>query len=70
VLLVAREEGDWMFLCGAQHPSDEEYQVVGLEHLIDRDKTLLAALNLEDQMELERSAVGGVWTKRALTSER
>jgi len=69
VLLVARENGDWMYLCGKPHGDDEEYHVVGREHLIERDPTLRDTFDLPDQTEAERESVGGQWVRIALSSE-
>ena len=69
VLLVARDGSHWMYLCGGLHEEDEEYKVVGREHLLERDKTLEESLDLQDQMEMERAAVGGPWERRALQSD-
>ena len=63
VLLVAREDGDWMFLCGAEHPEEEKYEVVGVEHLLERDPALRELNDLEDNQEAERSAVGEPWVR-------
>lgn len=69
VLLVARDHGDWMYLCGESHGPDEEYQVVGREHLVERDGTLHETLDLPDEMEAEREIVGGPWARRKLSPE-
>jgi hypothetical protein len=69
VLLVAREHGDWMYLCGASHAEDEDYHVVGMTHLLERDSTLRETLDLSDNSEAERSDIGLPWTRRQLTSE-
>lgn len=69
VLLVAREHGDWMYLCGKPHGEAEEYHVIGREHLTERDPTLRDTLDLPDQFEAERSHVGDVWVRRPLTPE-
>lgn len=61
VLLVAREQGDWMFLCGESHPEDEAYHLVGIRHLIERDPSLRTVLLLPDNTEAERESVGGAW---------
>jgi hypothetical protein len=66
VLLVARENGDWMHLCGQLHQGDEEYRVVGVEHLFDRDPSLREVMDLADNTEAERAAVGMPWVRRAL----
>jgi len=59
VLLVAKEDGDWQFLCGEEH--DEIPIVVGINHIIERDNTLVDILNLKDNHEAERKKVGGKW---------
>jgi len=69
VLLVARENGDWMYLCGKSHEDDEDYHVVGAKHLIERDATLEEIASLADNWEAERSEVGRPWTRRPLTPE-
>ena len=66
VLLVARDGTHWMYLCGGFHEENEEYKVIGREHLLARDETLFESLDLGDQMEMERAAVGGPWERRAL----
>jgi hypothetical protein len=67
VLLVAREHGDWMFLCGQNHTSDDDYRMAGTNHLLDRDETLNQVLDLGDGYEAERKVVGGPWVRRALS---
>jgi len=66
VLLVVREEGDWMFLCGAEHPPDEEYRVVGINHLTSRDSLLCEVIDLPDNSEAERAEVGAPWIRTSL----
>ena len=67
VLLVARDDGDWQFLCGGAHAPDELPRVVGLNHLIDADPSLRQALDLPIDWEAERAFVGGPWTRRIVT---
>jgi hypothetical protein len=69
ILLVARENGDWMFLCGQVHDDREEYHVVGAEHLIRRDPTLREVLDLTENSEAERSSRSTMWIRRTLTPE-
>jgi hypothetical protein len=69
VLLVARENRDWMFLCGAEHPADEEYHVVGIDHLFTRDPTLTELTDLENDWEAERTSTGGAWRRSKITVE-
>jgi hypothetical protein len=64
VLLVAREGGDWQLLCGSDHGESERPHVVGLEHLLKRDSTLEAVLDLPDNWEAERPSVGAMWERR------
>ena len=66
VLLVAREQGDWMFLCGGMHYADNEYHVAGRNHLLEGDATLDQILDLDNGWEAEREFVGGPWTRRII----
>ena len=63
VLLVAREAGDWMFLCGDEHGADEDYHVVGMNHLLSRDVSLREILDLPEGFEAERSSKGQAWIR-------
>jgi hypothetical protein len=64
VLLVSRPDGDWCFLCGADHPEDAaSFRVVGIGHAISEDSSLSDVLDLDVDEEAERSAVGGAWTR-------
>ncbi len=58
VLLVAREDGDWMYLCGQGHEPDEQFHVVGLEHLHARHPSL------HDVDDLHDNARGGARRSR------
>lgn len=70
VLLVSRTEGDWCLLCGDPHPDDAAaYRVVGIGHILDGDPTLEATLDLPENWEAERSAIGQPWSRRPIDSE-
>ncbi len=69
VLLVAVEEGDWMFLCGTLHDEQEHYHLVGINHLTERDPTLAEVLDLPDGFETEREIVGGTWRRSPISPE-
>jgi hypothetical protein len=58
-----------MHLCGQAHEEDEEYHVVGVEHLLERDPTLREVLDLPTNNEAERAAVGMAWSRRPLSEE-
>ena len=66
ILLIARERGDWMFLCGAEHGPEEEYGVVGVGHLVDRDPSICQVMDLQDNFEAEREDVGSPWIRSRL----
>ena len=67
VLYVSRADGQWMFLCGDEHPQDAYwYLVVGLGHEVDKDRTLTEVLDLLPEEEAERGHVGGPWTRTML----
>lgn len=61
ILLVAHEEGDWQFLCGQPHESGDLPLVVGLNHLTDRDASLIEVLKIQEGWEAERREVGQPW---------
>ena len=66
VLLVSKEGGDWQFLCGGEHGQDELPRVVGINHLLSRDNTLLELLDLNDNWEAERKSLKDPWTRRKI----
>jgi hypothetical protein len=68
ILLVAKEDGDWQFLCGDEHDWTDLPKVVGLNHLLDRDSTLLELLDLPDNWEAERVNVNSPWQRREIKS--
>jgi hypothetical protein len=69
VLLVARENGDWMYLCGQEHGPDVKYHVIGAEHLLQRDITLREVADLPTNTEAERSGITMPWVRRSLSPE-
>lgn len=67
VLLVSRPDGDWCFLCGDLHDNTaESVRVVGMSHLVERDPSLVAVLDLLPEWEAERESVEGPWTRRRI----
>ena len=63
VLLVAHEQGDFMFMCGAADHESKDTHVVGVGHLVERDPTLNECADLPEGFEAERSAVGNSWLR-------
>ncbi len=63
ILLVVREDGDWMFMCGDTDHGPDDCHVVGVGHLIDRDPTLEECADIPNGYEAERSAVGEPWLR-------
>lgn len=66
VLLVAREDGDWQYLCGQPHPDDEEYHLIGVNHLVERDGSLRETFDLPDNYEAERATPDSPWVRVAI----
>lgn len=67
ILLVSREDGDWMFMCGSgDHYDSELPRVVGLSHIIERDAALLEILDLLDNWEAERKDVHSPWVRKQI----
>ena len=63
-LLVARDDGDWQFLCGgADHDDPLEPYHVSVGVLIDTDTTLNQIADLPPEWEAERPAVGDAWIR-------
>ncbi len=63
ILLVSRASGDWQCLCGGEHDSGEVPYVVGLNHLIERDSTLVELQDLPDEWEAERASPREAWIR-------
>jgi hypothetical protein len=71
ICLVARTEGGWQLLCGPLGQDDVDHskpRLVGLNHLLARDPTLREILDLPDEYEASRSAVGAPWIRRRIDS--
>ena len=68
VLLVSRPDGEWCFLCGAEHEdTPDNYRVVGKGHILDRDPTLSELADLASNWEAERTSLRGAWARRPIT---
>ncbi len=67
VLLVTHDEDDWTCVCGGEdHVQDaSDFAVVGLDHLVVRDPTLAAILDLPVGWEAERAQAGSPWERVA-----
>ncbi len=69
VLLVSRPEGDWCFLCGAEHnDSATQFRVVGIGHVFERDHSLNEIDDLPRDWEAERSGLNLPWVRRRIAS--
>lgn len=69
ILLVSRAGGDWQCLCGEQHKIDEMPNVIGLNHLMDRDPSLIELQNLPADWEAERRDVRSVWIRTKIDAD-
>jgi hypothetical protein len=67
IRLVAHEDGDWQFLCGEEHEPGDGPRVVGLNHLVERDPSLVEVLVLQQGWEAERHDVGSPWVRRQIS---
>lgn len=65
VLYVTRPDGSWCFLCGGSDHADgaTAFRVVGLSHLVERDGSVGAVLDLGSDEEAERGAIGEDWVR-------
>ena len=63
ILLVAHEDGDWIFTYGKDDHTDDSWKVVGIGHLVSRDSTINECADLQNGYECERSAAGQSWIR-------
>ena len=63
VLLVSRAGGDWQCLCGGVHEPGDVPNVVGLNHLLERDESLRGLEDLPVDWEAERASVSDAWIR-------
>jgi hypothetical protein len=62
ILLVVREK-NLQFLCGLEHDEKERPHLVGVGHLLERDKSLLEVVDLPEYWEAERVDTSSSWVK-------
>lgn len=66
--LRSSADGDWCLLCGDEHKDDPSaYRVVGIGHILERDPTINALLDLPPEWEAERNAEGDDWHQQLIT---
>lgn len=64
VRLINRGDGDWCFLCGADHEDNaSSYRVVGIGHVLENDPSLRSELDLPPDWESERKGPGEPWIR-------
>jgi hypothetical protein len=61
VLLVSHSEDDWQFLCGENHTASELPEVVGLNHILERDFSIVAIMDIPVDCEAERQTTSSPW---------
>lgn len=61
VLLAARADDEWQFLCGSESDTDRTPAVIGLNHLLERDPSLSRILDLPNNWEAERDDISSPW---------
>jgi hypothetical protein len=68
ILLVTHEtDGMWQLLCGKEDcGSHTQPRLVGLNHLLDRDPSLLEIRDLPEGFWCERAHISGSWTRAPL----
>ena len=64
ILLVSRIDGDWRFLCGADHTAGApENIVVAVGYVVNLDRTLLDLHDLPIGWKAERQSAGSSWVR-------
>ena len=66
-LLVSRAQGDWQFLCGADHQDGP--RLICMAHLVEFDPSLEDVLDLPSDMDAEREGIGDPWARVPSPSE-
>jgi hypothetical protein len=64
VNLIIRADGDLQLLCGGSHPGNEIPHVICLEHLLERDSSLVEAVKIPNGYQAERDQPGDRWRKK------
>jgi hypothetical protein len=60
---VVRTPDDCQFLCGGDHGEGERPRLVGIGHLLKRERSLREMLNLKNSREAERASVTRTWMR-------
>jgi hypothetical protein len=69
ILLVVREQREWMFLCGrADHGGHSDYLVIGIGHVTELEASVSECADLPDDCEAERKAVGAPWIRTPISA--
>jgi len=68
ILLVSHADGDWQFLCGGGHEEEEIPQVIGMNHLFERDPSLHQVMNLPKDWEAERASASATWVRSKINA--
>lgn len=64
VLLVTKLPGErWSFLCGGLHRGMDEYGVICIGHILEKDSSLTEVMDLPDNWDAERADVTSAWRR-------
>jgi hypothetical protein len=68
VLYVCREYGDLILTCGGRdhEQSADDWKVIHRSHLLDLDASLAEVVDVADDEQFERAAVGEPWNRAPL----
>jgi hypothetical protein len=70
VLLIAHGAEGWDFVCGRRdHEGADDFHLVGVGHLIDRDPSLNECADLPLGFAAERPSVGSPWVRIGLSAD-
>jgi hypothetical protein len=70
ILLVAHDADGWNFACGRRdHEGADDFHVVGVGHLTERDPSISECADLGVGFVSERQAPGSPWARHELAGD-
>ena len=66
-VVVHTSDGVWQFMCGRLDHRENEGAMVGLNHLLEKDLSLEAIMDLPENFVAERLSLQSAWKRAPIT---